>query len=43
MSWTIKLVAGFLMTSLTGSIIYLVWHAVGQRLEAAVSEYSLRL
>ena len=35
MSWTIKLVAGFLMTSLTGSIIYLVWHAVGQRLEAA--------
>lgn len=35
MSWTIKLVAGLLMTSLTGSIIYLVWHAIGQRLEAA--------
>ena len=33
MAWTIKLAFAVLLTSLTGSIVLLVWHFIGKGLE----------
>ncbi len=33
MAWTIKLAFGIILTSLTGSLVLFVWHAIGGRLE----------